>query len=186
LRRFLRCSHIFDAAVQEIGDPRGLPGFADSPLTLPQLHLLRALVANRQYRVSEVAAFLDVTSPAATKCVDKLERLGLVTRAPCASDRRATLLEASAAARKLVREYERVKRERLKPILSVFAPQEIDQLIELLERFAVELCSREEAEQESCLWCGAYFEDDCPIARTRGGCPCHEIQSLGCAEKSKS
>jgi DNA-binding MarR family transcriptional regulator len=186
LRRFLRCSHIFDAAVQAIGDPRGLPGFADSQLTLPQLHLLKALAQDGQHRVSDVAAFLGVTSPAATKCVDKLERLGLVKRAPCAGDRRATLLEASAAARRLVRDYDRVKRERLSPILSVFAPQEIDQLIDLLERFAVELCSREDPASGTCLWCGAYFEDDCPIARTRGGCPCHEIESPDHAEKTKS
>jgi DNA-binding MarR family transcriptional regulator len=186
LRRFLRYGQIFSAAVHELIGSRCLGEVFQQPLTLPQLHLVKTIARNGKHRMSDVAAFLGVSTPAATKCVDKLERLGLVTRTRSTSDRRMTLLSASAEAQTLVREYERVQREHLLPILSVFEPKEIDHLIELLERFAVELYTREHAESGSCLWCGAYFEDDCAIARIRGGCPYQEIQSPDSAEASRS
>jgi DNA-binding MarR family transcriptional regulator len=186
LARFLRYGQIFSAAVHELVGARCLADVFRHKLTLPQLHLLKAISHDGQHRVSDVAAFLGVSSPAATKCVDKLERLGLVARAQSPTDRRATLVAASERAQTLVREYERVKRNRLEPILSGFEGNEVDQLIDLLERFAVEFYSRERPESDTCLWCGAYFDDDCAIASVRGGCPCQEFEASASTETDES
>jgi DNA-binding MarR family transcriptional regulator len=171
LRQFLRSSHIFNAAVRRIIDARDLAESRGFSLTPSQLQLLKLITAEGQRTVSDVGAFLGVTTPAATKCVDKLERLGLLTRTPSTSDRRATMLSSSRAGRRLVRDYESVKRSRLEPALEQFSPGEIDQLTDLLERFAVALFSREKPRGESCRCCAAYIDDDCSIGRLRGGCP---------------
>ena len=114
--------------------------------------------------------------------LDKLERLGLVSRTPSTSDRRATTLAASAEGRRVVRDYERIKKDCLQPILGEFELREIEQLTELLERFAVALYSRQRPSREACLWCGAYIDDDCAIARIRGGCPCRDSRSSSSTE----
>jgi DNA-binding MarR family transcriptional regulator len=176
LRRFLRIGHIFSASVQEIVGSHFLAESTDHPLTLSQLHLLKLLANNGGHKVSDAATLLGVSSPAATKCIDKLERLGLLSRAPSTSDRRATMLIASAAGRDLVREYERVNRKRLEPVLAGFSPDEIDKLTDLLERVAVALFDKEGSEMSSCLCCGAYIDNDCSIARVRGNCPYQEMR----------
>ena len=177
VRRFLRCSHIFNAAMREIADPRRVDDDSTQSLTVSQLHLLKLVADDGQHRVRDVAAFLGVTSPAATKCIDKLERLGLLTRVRSTKDRRTTTLSVSEKGRALVRTYEQLKRERLEPILEEFDRQEIDRLVELLELFAVSLFKREVPRHRACLFCGAYSDRDCPIGRIRGSCPYEGLES---------
>lgn len=177
VRRFLRCSHIFNAAMREIADPRHVEELSSQSLTVSQLHLLKLVADDGQHKVRDVAVFLGVTSPAATKCIDKLERLGFVKRVRSTKDRRTTTLSVSEKGRALVQSYERLKRERLEPILEEFDRQEIDRLVELLELFAVSLFRREVPQHRACLFCGAYSDRDCPIGRIRGSCPYEELES---------
>jgi len=177
LRRFLRCSHIFNAAVREIADPHSLEGLSDQSLTVPQLNLLKLMAGDGRQKIRDVAAFLGVSSPAATKCVDKLERMGLLTRTRSTKDRRTTMLSASEKGRTIVHAYERAKRERLEPILEEFDRQEIDRLVELLELFAVTLFKHRLPRKGTCLFCGAYGDEHCPIGRIRGSCPYEEFQA---------
>jgi DNA-binding MarR family transcriptional regulator len=186
VRRFLRCSHIFNAAMREIADPGSLEELSSQPLTVSQLHLLKLVADDGGHKVRDVAAFLGVTSPAATKCIDKLERLELLTRVRSTRDRRTTTLSVSDKGRRLVRTYERLKRQRLEPILEEFDPQEIDRLVELLELFAVSLFRREVPRQRACLFCGAYSDRDCPIGRIRGSCPYEELESGSSTEAIRS
>lgn len=186
MRRFLRCSHIFNAAVREIADPRSVEGLATPSLTVPQLHLLKLMAGDGQRKIRDVASFLGVSSPAATKCVDKLERMGLLTRTRSTKDRRTTILAASDKGRTVVRAYEQAKRERLEPILEEFDRQEIDRLVELLELFAVTLFKRRLPRRGTCLFCGAYGDEHCPIGRIRGSCPYDELQAGRSTEANTS
>ena len=175
--RLLRYSHIFSSAVQEILEARYLGEVSPHPLTLPQFHLLKLIALNGRHQVGEVAEFLGVSSPAASKNIDKLERLRLVTRTPSTGDRRATLLSASPRGRRLVRQYETLKAQRLAPVLQRFRVEEIDQLAHLLERFSVLLFDREKSEDGFCLRCAAYCEDHCPVGHVLGNCPYEKIRS---------
>jgi DNA-binding MarR family transcriptional regulator len=177
LRRFLRFGHIFSASVQEIIGNHYLSQSSDCSLTLSQLQLLRLIADNGGHKVSDAAALLGVSSPAATKTIDKLERLGLVTRAPCRTDRRATILQASDDGRELVGNYERLQAQRLMPLIEDFSPVEVDRLTDLLERFAVALFRQEGPDRKPCLRCGGYFETDCAIARVRGSCPYMQLRA---------
>lgn len=177
LRRFLRCSHIFSAAVREVMEEKYLAEVSPHYLTQPQFHLLKVIALEGKHQVRDVAEFLGVSSPAATKNIDKLERLGLVARTPSKGDRRATLLTVSPKGRRLVRRYEALKADRLSPVLTRFRPREIEEMSQRLERFSVLLFDMEKSGDRFCLRCAAYGEEDCPIGGILGNCPYRKIRS---------
>ena len=167
----LRYSHIFSSAVRDLLELKVLREATDAPLTLPQFHLLKLISLNGSHQVGEVAQFLGVSAPAATKNIDKLEGLGLVRRSRSTADRRATLLESSRKGRQLVRRYEALKEERLEPVLDRFSDTELAQFTRMLERFSLQLISQEDSGEGLCLRCSAYYEEACPVNHLRDGCP---------------
>lgn len=182
LYRFLRNSHIFSSAVREIFESKYLEDTCRESLSLQQFHLLKLISLSGQHQVGEIADFLGVSSPAATKNIDKLERLGLVRRSRCPTDRRATLLMATGKARELVNRYEAHKIERLSPLLGEFSQDEIREMTRLLERFSVLLYAREMREDGYCLRCAVYGERNCPIGQVLGTCPYEKVRSKGRTE----
>jgi DNA-binding MarR family transcriptional regulator len=185
--RLLRDSHIFASAIREILDVKLLQEVSPSPLTPSQFQLLKLMSLDGEHQAGEVASFLGVSPPAATKNIDKLERLGLVTRSPSKGDRRATLLAVSRKGRRLVQKYEEHRVARLTPALAGFKPTEIDQFTRLLERFSVSLLRRERSGERFCLRCAGYIEENCPVIQVHGGCRYLEIHrarhSAGPAER---
>ena len=179
LHRFLRYSHIFSSAVREIMEARYLKEVSPHSLTLPQFHLLKLIALNGHHQVGEVAEFLGVSSPAASKNIDKLEGLGLVSREHSKGDRRAILLTASTKGRRLVRKYEALKAQRLAPVLAHFKPEQIDEMAYMLERFSVLLFDEEKSEEGFCLRCAAYCEQGCPVGHVLGNCPYERIRARG-------
>lgn len=176
LHRLLRLSHIFSSVVREILEVKLLEETSTLPLTISQFHILKLMTLNGHHQAGELAEFLGVSPPAATKNIDKLERFGLVVRSPSPDDRRATILSASHKGRRLVEKYEELKATRLYPILEQFDSEEIDQMSELLERFSVSLLKRETTRRGFCLRCAAYIETGCPVGHVRGGCPYDELR----------
>jgi len=177
LRRLLRFSHIFSAAVQEVLQARYLDEVSADPLTVAQFQLLKLICVNGHHQVGEVAGFLGVSSAAVSKSITKLERHRLVVRVPSPGDRRATLLAASPKGRSLVSEYERLQAQRLEPVLEAFGDEELDHLSRLLERFAVRLYRQERSRERFCLRCGAYCESSCPLRPILRSCPYEKIRS---------
>jgi DNA-binding MarR family transcriptional regulator len=162
--------------VREVLDWKLLRETSPLPLTLSQFHLLKLMAFNGQHQLNQIAEFLGVSPPAATKNIDKLEGLGLVIRTRDRDDRRATLLSVSHKGRRLVQRYEELKLQRLKPVLAAFRPEELESLADLMERFAVELLDREKPGGDPCLRCSAYIVDACLVGRARGGCPYEKVQ----------
>jgi DNA-binding MarR family transcriptional regulator len=169
--RLVRYSHIFSSAIREILELKILKEVTPLSLSLSQFHLLKIMSINGQHQVGELAGFLGVSAPAATKNIDKLERLKLVVRTPSKGDRRATLLSVSSKGRRLVQKYEELKAARLSPVLEDFEPEEVEQLSDLLEKFSVSLLKIEQPVEGFCLRCAAYIVDDCSIGLECGGCP---------------
>lgn len=172
----LRYAHIFAATVQEILELKLLKEISTDPLTLSQFHLLKLISLNGRHQVGEVADFLGVSAPAASKNIDKLERLGLVARAQSQGDRRATLLSSSRKGRLLVERYEARKAQRLMPVLEAFSTEDLRALSRLLERFSLALIGSERAEDGLCFRCSAYFEDNCPVTHLHEGCPYQKVR----------
>jgi DNA-binding MarR family transcriptional regulator len=171
LFRLLRNTHIFASVVHQTLERDLVVEVSPRPLSASQFHLVRLLSLYGCRSVRQAADFLGVSPPAASKSIDKLVKLGLVTREPSAGDRRATRLSVSDSGRRLVRRYEALKNERLTGVLEHFQPEEIEKLTDLMERFCVSVLSRSQDSKRSCLFCGAYIADECPIRQFRGGCP---------------
>lgn len=175
--RLVRYSHIFASAVREVLESSLLKETTSLPLSQPQFQLLKLMAINGKHQVGQVATFLGVSAPAATKNIDKLERLGLVMRSALEGDRRATLLSVSAKGRTLVRRYEELKADRLAPILEGFTAEEIERLTKLLQRFAILLYESARPSSGACLRCSAYIEEGCPVGHVRGGCPYQDART---------
>jgi len=171
LLAFVRQSHIFASIVHEVLEVGLLRATTQLPLTVTQFHLLKLMSLDGHHHLSDMAAFLGVSAPAATKNIDKLERLGLASRIPATGDRRATWLTVSPEGRRLVGEYEERKSARLDPVLHDFPAAHLAALTRLLERISVSLVSTEPASARACLRCAANIDESCPIGEALGGCP---------------
>ena len=167
----VRYSHIFSSAVREILEIKLLHEIGGNDLSLPQFHLLKLISLNGKHQIGQIADFLGVSPPAATKNIDKLERLGLLMRTPCEEDRRAILIASSQKGRQLVDRYELLKKRRLEAVFDTFGADELEQLIFLLERFSLALIAAEGDCEGLCLRCSAYFDESCPIQHLHKGCP---------------
>jgi len=172
----LRNSHIFSSLVREILEEKYLREITPNSINLSQFHLLKAITLNDRKPAGELAGFLGVTPPAATKALDKLEGLGLVVRQSSLRDRRVRLLSPSEKGRELVRAYEELKADRLAPVLEDFEKEELELMAELLQRFSLRLLRQEATNDGICLRCAAYCEDDCPVGDVTGGCPYVELR----------
>jgi len=74
-----------------------------SRITLRQLEVLTLLARRDRWSVGEIAIALKVSSAAATKAVDRLERKGLVTRSIDMMDRRCVNVQLTKAGRETSR-----------------------------------------------------------------------------------
>lgn len=174
----LRYSHIFASLVREILELKFLREASPHSLTLSQFHLLKVMTLNGGHQAGQMANVLGLSPPAITKNIDKLERQGLIVRAPSKGDRRATLLSPSDKGRRLVQDYEAIKQDRLATVLQQFNPEELDQLTQLLKRFSLSLIRQEDSGDGLCLRCAAYCEEDCPVSYIRGSCPYQKAREV--------
>lgn len=78
----VRAWNALDAALRDAGNP----------LSLGRFLVLRTVRDTPACRIQEVAASQGITVGAASRLVERLDRDGLVNRAPCEHDRRATIL----------------------------------------------------------------------------------------------
>ena len=180
--RLLRFSHIFASVVREFLELQLLNEVTEEDLSLSQFHLLKLIALDGEHQVGQIAEFLGISPPAATKNIDKMERLGLVSRVPSTGDRRATLLEPSRQGRQLVSRYEALKEDRLGPVLAGFTDKELKHLADLLERFSLRLINAQEPTSQICLRCSAYYDEECPVPHLQNGCPYKQVREHGGAE----
>ena len=170
-RRILRSSHIFSSVVRDILDGDLVRAVSPEPLTLAQFRLLKLIALDGDPQVGEVASSLGISAAAACKNLDTLERLGLVARGGSPIDRRATILSASDAGRRVVRDYEELTGKRMAAVLEAVCAERLDDFCDLLEKVSLELLSEEDAADETCLRCAGYYDRHCPLRELDRSCP---------------
>jgi DNA-binding MarR family transcriptional regulator len=140
-----------------------------------QFCLLKLVALNADLQVGELARCLAVSPAVASKNIDKLERLGLVSRSGSPDDRRAILLSVSDEGRRLVQEYERLKADHIAPAVSSLGEENLDHLCSLLEQVCGRLMGEDEGLLErTCLRCAGYYRADCSLGYLQHGCLLHE------------
>ncbi|MGZ8867270.1 MAG: MarR family winged helix-turn-helix transcriptional regulator [Thermoanaerobaculia bacterium] len=168
--QLIRYSHIFASAVREVLELSLLRELGAAPITPRQLQILR-FIDTAHHHIDDVAKFLEVTGPAATQALDRLERLGLVIRTPSGDDRRLKFLSCSEKGKKLIESYGSLETERVDAILSRFSSSEVSVMAGLLERFSLALIDSGGSEAAPCLRCHGYFEANCPVQFVNSRCP---------------
>jgi DNA-binding MarR family transcriptional regulator len=166
-----RWLYIFAAAVQQALEAEPLERVSRRRLTATQFHLLRLVSATGLDRVGVAAGFLGVSPPALTKNIDKLVRLGLVTRKASSADRRALLLRATPRGRALVERHDAISASRLNRALRALKRGETEDLARLLQVVSLELLRHADIRRGQCLRCAGYVAKQCEVAHLRGGCP---------------
>jgi DNA-binding MarR family transcriptional regulator len=169
-RRFLRSGHVLRSLLREFLEEDFLRQVCRHKLTRAQFCFLKLIAANADLQVCELARCLGVSPAASSKNLDKLERLGLVTRGTSSEDRRAILLSASDAGKNLVADYERLKAARLAPVIATLGQDKTEQLCDLLEEVCVGILERAANPRDSCLRCAGYFSPACSFEKPQGSC----------------
>jgi len=131
------------------------------PISFVHMNLLRILGQNPGRTVGDVARFMNVSYPAATKTIDKLVRLRLVRRREDARDRRVAHLHLTSAGRRMVDKYIRVKREQIEGIIGRFGAAQASELNGHMQKFARCVVETIPIRAGVCLQCGAFSPEDC-------------------------
>ncbi len=168
--RFLRSGHVLRSLLREFLEEDFLRQVCRHRLTRSQFCFLKLIAANSELQVGELARSIGVSAAATSKNLDKLERLGLVTREASSEDRRAILLSASAEGRRLVRDYERHKAARLAPVIENLGAEKTGLLCDLLEEVCSGMLARVENPRGTCLRCAGYYLSDCAYEKFQGEC----------------
>ena len=108
-----------------------------SNLSLAQYQLLEALRGTPELPVSELAASAGVAPPTATRMLDGLDRDGLVTRTPSATDRRCVVVDLTPAGREALERTEAAVAAGRARIADSLSEAEREQAAALLRRLAV-------------------------------------------------
>jgi DNA-binding MarR family transcriptional regulator len=168
--RFLRSGHVLRSLLREFLEEDFLHRVRPHRLTRSQFCFLKLIAAKSDLQVGQLARALGVSPAAASKSLDRLEKLGLVYRDSSDQDRRVILLKATTAGKKLVGEYEALKAAHLMPVIESLGREKTEQLCELLEEVCGAVLARAENPRETCLRCAGYYLPECAFEEHQGEC----------------
>lgn len=167
----LGSAHIFSSAVDDLMQER-LHAVIGEQLTFSQLKLLKLIAQSEAYNISQVAAFLGVSSAAASKAVDRLVRRRLLLRTEAESDRRAVEITLTAEGERLLGEYEKVTHQTLEEIFGGVTPEGLRETAALLDQLSIRLVDHDPQGGGACFRCGIYFREKC-LLRGQRNRHCH-------------
>jgi len=104
------------------------------------LAILYALHAEKgSLRVTDLAERLGIDAPAVTRKAQRLERLGLVSRARCAEDARVCRLRLSAEGQEAISRFLLARHQWLVTLLADWPPEDQRDFARLIGRFASDI-----------------------------------------------
>ncbi len=166
---FLSSARVFAKAVRDVIEGAVLQEVAGEKLTTSHLKLLCLVAQTDSATIGDAATFLGVSSPAASKTVEKLVRRRLLRRSDTQGDRRTSQLSLTEASRRLLLTYEAARNQKAAEIFAQYPPEVIQHTAELLDRLAsgisrVRTVSGTEPEQV-CMQCEIYYRSECRFGR---------------------
>jgi DNA-binding MarR family transcriptional regulator len=184
---FLSSARVFAKAVRDVIEADVLREVAGDKLTTSQLKLLYLVAQTESVTIGEAAYFLGVSSPAASKTVEKLVRRRLLRRNDIRGDRRSSELSLTDQAQKLLANYEAARNQRAIDIFSQYSPEVLRETAEVLDHLAAGI-SRQRVgvnEGETCMQCEIYFRKNCRFGRF-GACNCYYSSHHAKKKRDKS
>ncbi len=165
---FVNSACVFSTAVCGLLEQRVLRELDEAQVTSSQLTLLRLAGQFENQTVNDLAAFLGVSSAAASQAVDRLARHRLLQR-------RAGEVALTKAGRGLLKDYQSARRRRLSRIFRQFAPGELRKAVGVLDRLAGAIVMQSGDPEEVCLQCSIYLRNRCLLQEVvRRSCAFHQ------------
>ena len=169
--RAIGAARMLSMAVEESIESAIRAELAGDRLSPSQWKLLEIFALSAASNVTEVAAFLSVSTAAASKAVDRLVRLGLMSREEDHEDRRHIRLTLSVDGKRLVEDYLQRLDQRTQELFRHISPDQLDQITDHLETLAVAALRGASSLDRVCLQCGLQRRDTC-ILEERLGATC--------------
>jgi DNA-binding MarR family transcriptional regulator len=113
---------------------KSIESFADSTLTMSEMHILEAVGKNPDQQMSDIAKKLRITLPTLTVSVQRLEEKGFITRQRFGADRRKVAVALTQRGRSA---YEKHAVFHTKMVDSLFAGFNIDKMPVLMDSLAL-------------------------------------------------
>lgn len=120
----------------------------DYGVTLHQFHLLMHMVSGKQVKVTDLSEKMLVSMPTASRMINTLCEMGLVTKNKNSSDRRSTYLELTRKGKRVVGEIRERQLAMFSGILEKMQEKDVETFLSVTERIASEwtVLLREERE----------------------------------------
>jgi DNA-binding MarR family transcriptional regulator len=164
---FLSSARVFAKAVRDVIEADVLREVTDNRLTMAHLKLLYLVAQTKSVTIGDAAEFLGVSSPAASKTVEKLVRRRLLRRNDTRGDRRSSKLSLSGMGRRMLEKYETARNQRAAEIFSNYMPEVLRNTAEVLDHLASGIASQRlgSRSDETCLQCEIYFRSGCRFGK---------------------
>ncbi|MDR0490197.1 MAG: MarR family winged helix-turn-helix transcriptional regulator [Oscillospiraceae bacterium] len=106
----------------------------DVPVTITETHIIEAVAKQdgNETTVSKIAALLNIAMPTATVAVKKMESKGFISKGPCKSDGRRTIVSLTETGRKIEKAHSLFHMQMVRNISKQFADAEKDVLLKVV------------------------------------------------------
>ncbi len=141
-----------------------------SQLTRNQFSVLRILNLSGPFAGSELAAILNISRPAISKNIKKLDKLKLINRKSNRIDRRSVKVTLTAAGRNLVDSYDKIRLKKQDRTLEWLSESEQKQFSVLFGKYVQHGLLQEEKTDLICLQCSGLIADNCLLAKYEDNC----------------
>jgi DNA-binding MarR family transcriptional regulator len=163
IKEFLGSTRIFAKAVDKVLEEKLLAQVAGQQLTPSLMKVLELVAFTEVGTLSELAAFLGISTPAASKAVDKLVRRNLLSRVGGESDRRSIKVSLTEDGRRMLAAYDFARTHRLMDLFSQFPPDELKRVAALMDQISAAVVRQTAKAEDLCLQCGMHFRETCLV-----------------------
>lgn len=168
MHRAMGASSVFCATVTGLLED-SLNEASDGDLVLSQLRLLLLIARPEQrFKVRDIAEFMDASSAAASRSIDRLVKKGLVDRSLAPDNRRAVDLELTEEGQDLLRRFIEIRDAKLERLLKDFSSEKLDQVATLLDQLSVLLLDLGDEKADRCVRCSLQFRRGCLLRDALG------------------
>ncbi|MCE5307923.1 MAG: winged helix DNA-binding protein [Acidobacteriales bacterium] len=163
IKEFLGSTRIFVKAVDEVLEEKLLAQVAGQQLTPSLMKVLELVAFTDVGTLSELAAFLGISTPAASKAVDKMVRRKLLSRTGGESDRRSIRVSLTEEGRRMLAAYDFARSNRLMDLFTQFPPEDLKRVATLMDQISAAVVRQTDKAEDLCLQCGIHFREKCLV-----------------------
>ncbi|MEN6602332.1 MAG: MarR family transcriptional regulator [Bryobacteraceae bacterium] len=150
-------------AVDEVLEEKLLAQVAGQQLTPSLMKVLELVAFTDVGTLSELAAFLGISTPAASKAVDKMVRRKLLSRTGGESDRRSIRVSLTEEGRRMLAAYDFARSNRLMDLFTQFPPEDLKRVATLMDQISAAVVRQTDKAEDLCLQCGIHFREKCLV-----------------------